>query len=227
MNSVELSMKLKNRKITNYKNIIWDWNGTLLDDVQLCNDIINIQLVKRSLPAISLKTYREIFTFPVKDYYIKAGFNFKDESFEKIGKDFIDEYEIRKTTCNLFPGTTEVLSKIKSMNVNQYLLSAYKHDTLEVLIEHFNLSHYFESINGLDHIYADGKLELGKQLMIDIKEHNNGKTMLIGDTVHDYEVASGIGADCLLISTGHQDKLKLKELKIPVLKSINEVIGLL
>ena len=220
-------MNVKSKKNSNYKNIIWDWNGTLLDDVQLCNDIINIQLTKRSLPAISLKTYREIFTFPVKDYYIKAGFDFKDESFEKIGKDFIDEYEIRKLTSNLFPGTTEVLGKIKSLNINQYLLSAYKHDTLEFLIEHFQLTQYFTSINGLDHIYADGKLELGKQLMFEIRKHNNGQTLLIGDTIHDYEVASGIGADCVLISTGHQNELRLKELKIPVLKSINEVIGLL
>ena len=219
---------MNNNKITNYKNIIWDWNGTLLDDVQLCNDIINIQLVKRSLPAISLKTYREIFTFPVKDYYIKAGFDFKDESFEKIGKDFIDEYEIRKTNCSLFPNTMEILSRIKLMNIKQYLLSAYKHDTLEKLIEHFNLSQYFESINGLNHIYADGKLELGKRLMQEIREHDKeGKTLLIGDTVHDYEVALEIGADCFLISTGHQDESKLRVLDIPVLSNIKEVLKLL
>jgi phosphoglycolate phosphatase len=219
---------MNNNKNTNYKNIIWDWNGTLLDDVQLCNDIINIQLVKRSLPAISLKTYREIFTFPVKDYYIKAGFDFKDESFEKIGKDFIDEYEIRKTNCSLFPNTMEILSRIKLMNIKQYLLSAYKHDTLEKLIEHFNLSQYFESINGLNHIYADGKLELGKRLMQEIREHDKeGKTLLIGDTVHDYEVASEIGADCVLISTGHQDESKLRVLDIPVLSNIKEVLKLL
>ena len=219
---------MNNNKNTNYKNIIWDWNGTLLDDVQLCNDIINIQLVKRSLPAISLKTYREIFTFPVKDYYIKAGFDFKDESFEKIGKDFIDEYEIRKTNCSLFPNTMEILSRIKLMNIKQYLLSAYKHDTLEKLIEHFNLSQYFESINGLNHIYADGKLELGKRLMQEIREHDKeGKTLLIGDTVHDYEVASEIGADCVLISTGHQDESKLRALDIPILNNIKEVLKLL
>ena len=216
---------MKNKKITDYKNIIWDWNGTLLDDVQLCNDVINIQLVKRSLPAISLGTYREIFTFPVKDYYIKAGFDFKDESFEKIGKDFIDEYEIRKITCKLFPDTIRVLSKIKSMNIKQYLLSAYKYDTLEVLVEHFKLSGYFESINGLNHIYADGKIALGKKLMQEIrKQDENGKTLLIGDTVHDYEVASGIGADCFLISTGHQNETKLKTLNVPVLKDIKQVI---
>lgn len=211
--------------IKNYSNIIWDWNGTLLDDAQLCNDIINIQLVKRSLPSISLEKYREIFTFPVKDYYIKAGFNFKEESFEKIGKDFIDEYEIKKSSCSLFPKTIEVLQHIKSLNIRQYLLSAYKQDNLKKLVEQFNLTGYFESIRGLDHIYADGKLELGKLLMMDInKDDNKGKSLLIGDTLHDYEVAQSIGADCFLISAGHQEENKLKELKIPILKNIGELL---
>lgn len=218
-------MKMNNIKITNYSNIIWDWNGTLLDDVRLCNDIINNQLIKRSLPAISLQTYRNIFTFPVKEYYIKAGFDFKNESFERIGKDFIDEYEIRKTQCSLFSQTSEVLEKIKSLKINQYILSAYHQDNLRTLIEQFNLTNYFEAITGLDHIYADGKLELGKQLMIKIKKiDGDGKTLLIGDTVHDYEVAVGIGADCFLISSGHQDESKLKALGIPVFKNIREIL---
>jgi len=219
---------MNNKNTGRYSNIIWDWNGTLLDDVQLCNDIINIQLVKRSLPAISLKTYREIFTFPVKEYYIKAGFDFKDESFEMIGKDFIDEYEIRKSSCLLFPNTEKVLRQIKSMEIKQFLLSAYKQDNLTKLVGEFNLTHYFESISGLDHIYADGKLELGKQLMIEIKRiDENEKTLLIGDTIHDYEVAVGIGADCFLIGAGHQDELKLRSLNIPILRNISEVLELI
>ena len=96
-------------QIKNYQHIIWDWNGTLLNDVQMCSDIMNNLLKVRSLPTITLEKYKEIFTFPVKDYYIKAGHNFENESFEKIGKDFIDEYEKRKTECTLYPFAAEVL----------------------------------------------------------------------------------------------------------------------
>ena len=58
-------------QIKNYQHIIWDWNGTLLNDVKLCADIMNNLLKTRSLPTITLEKYREIFTFPVKDYILK------------------------------------------------------------------------------------------------------------------------------------------------------------
>ncbi len=215
-------------QIKNYQHIIWDWNGTLLNDVQMCADIMNNLLKVRSLPTITLEKYKEIFTFPVKDYYIKAGHNFVNESFEKIGKDFIDEYEKRKTECTLYPFAAEVLEIIHSLKIKQHLLSAYKQNNLEDIIKHFGINEYFNSVRGLDHIYADGKIELGKQLMNDILSNGKGsKVLLIGDTIHDYEVAQGLNTDCLLVSNGHQNNEKLKSLNIPVIKNLKELFLLM
>jgi phosphoglycolate phosphatase len=215
-------------QIKNYQHIIWDWNGTLLDDVELCADIMNNLLKARSLPTITLEKYREIFTFPVKDYYIKAGHDFVSESFEKIGKDFIDEYENRKVGCTLYPLAVEVLQIIHSLNIKQHLLSAYKQSNLEDIIKHFGIEEFFSSVRGLDHIYADGKMELGKQLMNDISINGKeSKILLIGDTIHDYEVAHGLNTACLLVSNGHQNNEKLKTLNIPVYNNLEEIFLLL
>ena len=212
-------------QIKNYQHIIWDWNGTLLNDVFLCADIMNNLLEKRSLPSITLTKYKEIFTFPVKDYYIKAGHNFQSESFEKLGEDFITEYEERKKGCDLYPFAEEVLERIHSLNIKQHLLSAYKQNNLEDIIRHFNIEKYFDSIRGLDHIYADGKIELGKMLMNDIsKNGTDNKALLIGDTIHDFEVAMEINADCLLISNGHQNDERLQELDVPVISNLEELL---
>jgi len=211
-----------------YQHIIWDWNGTLLNDVQLCADIMNNLLKARSLPTITLETYREIFTFPVKDYYIKAGHDFVDESFEKIGKDFIDEYENRKTECTLYPFAMEVLEIIHSLKIEQHLLSAYKQNNLENIIKHFGVNKYFNSVRGLDHIYADGKIELGKQLMNEISSNGMGsKVLLIGDTIHDYEVAKVLNTHCLLVCNGHQNSEKLKSLNITVINNLRELFLLM
>ncbi len=215
-------------RFENYQHIIWDWNGTLLDDVQLCADIMNNLLKARLLPTITLKTYREIFTFPVKDYYIKAGHDFANESFGKIGRDFIDEYEKRKTECALYPYAAEVLEILHSLKIEQHLLSAYKQNNLEDIIKHFGINEYFNSVMGLDHIYADGKIELGKQLMNEILSNGKvSKVLLIGDTIHDYEVAKGLNIDCLLISSGHQNNEKLKLLNIPVINNLKALFLLL
>ena len=215
-------------EIKNYKNIIWDWNGTLFNDVYLCSGIMNYLLSERKLPKISIDRYREIFTFPVKEYYIKAGHNFKEESFEKIGMDFIIEYEKKKLNCSLYPFAKEVLKKFQKLNMNQYLLSAYKQDNLVEIIKHYHIFEYFTSIRGLDHVYADGKFELGKQLVSEISANgNSSSTLLIGDTIHDFEVADELGIDCILISDGHQDEKRLNKLNTQVFRNLESLYLLL
>jgi phosphoglycolate phosphatase len=214
--------------LSKYSSIIWDWNGTLLDDVKLCSGIMNNLLESRSLPAITINRYKEIFTFPVKDYYIEAGHNFAEESFEKIGADFMDEYENKKYNCKLFPFSTKILQKIQSFNIRQYLLSAYRHEDLIELVKHYGITEYFSFIKGLDHIYADDKIEIGKELMNEISTDGaHSDVIMIGDTIHDFEVAEELEADCLLIANGHQNKERLKKLSIPVLENLEELYNLL
>jgi len=204
-----------------YKHIIWDWNGTLLNDVGLCVDIINGVLSKRNLNSLSLDTYREVFTFPIKNYYIKAGFDFTQYSFEEVGQEWMGEYERRRTECLLHSGVQETLILLKGKNIDQSILSAYPHNTLIEIISHFNLNNFFSYIIGLDNIYATSKVELGRELMKKIG-NGNDKVLLVGDTEHDCEVALEIGADCVLIASGHQSKEKLLNCKVPVFDSISE-----
>ena len=79
----------KNGNVSKYTHLIWDWNGTLQDDVWLCIDVMNSLLHRRRKPAITLQQYREIFRFPVKDYYLKAGLDYEIEPFELIAEEFI------------------------------------------------------------------------------------------------------------------------------------------
>lgn len=192
----------------NYKHIIWDWNGTLLNDVDLCKEIINRILIQNKLPELSLKRYREIFTFPVQDYYVAAGLDFSKTSFEVLGKDFIDEYESKKLECSLHENAINVLSAIHKKGIKQSVLSAYLHANLVNILEHYNLIQYFDNIVGLDNIYAGSKTHLGLRLIEEINV-NKKEVLFIGDTLHDADVASAMGVDCILISKGHQAKKKL------------------
>ena len=76
-----------------YKHVIWDWNGTLVDDTWLCVEIINKLLKKRNLKLVTIDDYKEKFMFPVREYYIELGFNFEDEPFEVSGLEFINEFK--------------------------------------------------------------------------------------------------------------------------------------
>jgi phosphoglycolate phosphatase len=209
--------------IQNFKHIIWDWNGTLLNDTSLSLNIINGLLKSKNINTLSMEDYRLIFDFPVKNYYEKAGFDFSEYSFEEVGKQWMDEYEIRKGETDLFDGTYDVLDYMSSLGIGQSILSAYSLETLIEMINDHWLTKYFEHITGLDHIYATSKLVIGRELIkkIDVPLQ---KIVLIGDTIHDHEVASELGIQCILIANGHQSRERLLLSGFPVLNDIRELI---
>lgn len=207
----------------NVKHIIWDWNGTLFNDVVLCKDIMNNILTRFNLPLLSLEKYRDVFTFPVQDYYRNTGLDFNKTSFEILGKDFMDEYEQRKYECALYPGVVDGLFSFKSKGITQSILSAYHNKTLEQIVEYFEIRHFFEKLHGLDNIYAGGKIEIGKELVNSLP-YGRDEIVLIGDTIHDKDVAEELGVDVIIISNGHQDHEKLTRLNVPVYMNFESFI---
>ena len=205
-----------------YKHIIWDWNGTLFDDVELCHNIINGLLIRNEIEEISLQRYKEIFDFPVKKYYQNAGLDFNKTSFEILGKEFMDEYEKRKFESTVFNEVKDVLETVLLLGITQSVLSAYHHDSLVIITEHFGIKDYFIDLNGLDNIYAASKIDIGKK-WIKKSGYKKGEVVLIGDTIHDFEVAEGIGADSILIASGHQTKERLSKCGVPVYDNLDSL----
>ncbi len=209
-----------------YKHIIWDWNGTLLDDARLCHEIINEIIVENNLPAVSFERYLEVFTFPVRKYYEAVGLPVENGEFERLGKIFMEEYEKRKLLAPLHEGARETLEKIASNGVGQSVLSAYSTDKLEDTLAKFSIREYFTKVAGLDNIYAAGKTEVGKRLVASLNLAEN-EAVMIGDTLHDAEVARTIGADAVLIAHGHQSERRLRESGNVVVSSFEELQNLI
>lgn len=208
---------------TNIKYIIWDWNGTLLDDTRLCVEIMNELLEKRNLPKITKEIYLEVFTFPVKEYYTKIGFDFTTEPFEIPAIEFIEKYNQRVLSCFLHADAIEVLNYFKNEGVRQFILSAMHQEILDNCIQNFGISRYFESISGLDNHYAVSKSKNGEKLISDFGI-NNQNLMFIGDTCHDSEVAEILSCKCTLVANGHQSENVLRKTGAIVLNNLLELI---
>jgi phosphoglycolate phosphatase len=94
---------------------------------------------------------------------------------------------------------------------------------LDRCLELRHISSYFDHVSGLDNHYAASKIDNGKQ-MIDSLNLDDNQLLLIGDTVHDFEVARELGCKCILIANGHQSKTILESTGAPV---VNEIIDLI
>jgi len=202
--------------------IIWDWNGTLLNDLGLCIDSINALLKKRSLKLLDHASYKEVFSFPVKNYYEIIGFDFSKEDFEIPAKEFIDLYDSSVKNCPLHFSAVEILEFFRQKKYPQFVLSAMKQPMLEKTLKHNGIFHFFEGVAGLNDHYAVSKVERGKELLnefnIDVQN-----TWMIGDTDHDFEVARELGIRCILVADGHQSEERLKETGAEVVSSLSEL----
>lgn len=193
-----------------YKNVIWDWNGTLLDDKYTGVHTLNRMLEKRGLKRLSLETYREVFGFPVEDFYRRVGFDLERETLHEISVDFVDTYDEFALGLTLNPGVRQTLAVLQQMGIKQYILSALREDLLKKMVEDFGIAEYFTCLCGSDNIYAAGKVERGRR-MLDACGMIPKETLMIGDTVHDAEVAEALGFGKLLYEGGHNSGKRLKE----------------
>ncbi|MGN1296053.1 MAG: HAD family hydrolase [Bacilli bacterium] len=210
-----------------YDYLVLDFNGTIIDDVDLCLNILNILLQERGYKTLSKKEYKNVFTFPIKKYYIKAGFDLNKYSFSSISEEFILLYQKASLKCKLYNGVNELLEKCHKNNIKVVLLSASQIDNLKEQTDHFSLTEKFDVILGTSTIEASSKVEVGMNYFKDKLEK---KILFVGDTTHDKEVADAIGGDTLLITHGHQDKEILQKASpikvVSSFKEVEEILGI-
>jgi len=203
--------------LAKYRHIVWDWNGTLLDDVWLAVATMNTLLERRGMPLIDKDEYVRHFDFPVIDFYRHVGFDFDAEPFEVVAIEFIDAFEARRFECRLHPGAVATLDALRARGFAQSVLSATQHDSLRQYVAHFGIQDRFSHIFGLGDHFAHGKTDLAHHWLATSRAAP-GEALLIGDTIHDAHVARAIGVDCFLIAHGHQLRDKLEQTGAPVLE---------
>ena len=153
-------MCIRDRVFIPEKVILWDWNGTLLDDAATCMDIMNAMLDSRSMPQLNLELYKEVFGFPVIEYYKKVGFDLTSDSFEELSIEFIDGYNRALGQASLAQHAMKVLDYFSVEGKEQIIISAMKQDMLLKSVEAKGISGYFTAILGIDDIYAATKSKI-------------------------------------------------------------------
>jgi phosphoglycolate phosphatase len=213
-----------NQHLKKIKTIIWDWNGTLLDDTDICLNSMNHMLIQRQLPLLDLEKYREVFTFPVKSYYTAIGFDFDKEPWDVAAIEFIDLYLHVLPQAKLAKGAGEILSFFRKNGFRQAIISAMQHETLEKSVDSLGITPYFDYIGGIGDHYGGGKIDNARQFYQNY-QLNPAEVVLLGDTLHDAEVAKELGSDCILIANGHQSKARLLQTGHEVVDNLVQLLS--
>ena len=206
-----------------YEHIIWDFNGTLLDDVWTGIVSVNKLLEDRGLPKIeSVEDYRRVFRFPIIEYYRSLGFDFDKEPYEVIAPQWVALYLENVKSAGLYDDARQTLEQVRAAGLRQTLLSATELNMLTGQVRELGVESYFNRIAGLDNIHAGSKLALARAWR---QAYPFDRAIMIGDTDHDVDTARELGADCVLVCRGHQPKEYLQTLGVPVADSIREAFA--
>lgn len=204
------------------KHIIWDWNGTLVDDVDLCVEILNQELTIRHISEISVRHYKENFFFPVNEFYETLGLPSNGTEYECLNETYIREYRARYKECDLHFGARETLEKLISKGISHSILSAGKRADVESFTRHFGVNSLFLEIDGASNIEAKGKDERALDHLSRFGFHQS-EVILVGDSCHDWEVAQLIGCNAILFEHGHVEGDRLKMLSSSTIKYLSQV----
>lgn len=208
------------------ETVIWDFNGTLVDDVDVIVQSVNPQLEKRGIAPLTTESLREIFGFPIEEYYRRLGVTFEEESMEDLATDFFAEYAPRLRECRLHSGVIETLDAFAARSARQFVLSAMEEGMLHEMLRSLGIFDRFEAAYGLEHQKGDSKVARARRLVNDFRLEPE-KTLLIGDTDHDGDVASGLGMATVLVATGHQSATRLRATGHTVIDSLSQLFDAL
>lgn len=207
--------------------VFWDWNGTLLNDVALCSELINTMLTMHGYPPVGgLDAYKKVFCFPIETYYRNAGFDFSRHPYEQLAEKYMELYTPRSLSCPLQPDARAVLGTLQARGVRQVMLSASQRDILAQQVRHFGLEKYFDALVGIDTVYGTSKAGAGLQWLTD-SGIAPAAAVMVGDSVHDFEVAQAMGTRCVLFAGGHQPRETLAATGCPVIDRLAQLPELL
>ena len=183
------------------KYIIWDWNGTLLDDVQLNLKVLNCLREQEGLAPLTKDAYRSAFGFPIRDFYARIGFDFQKTSYETLADRYWVMYEQGVKTCPLTDGAVETLAALPTSHI---ILSASPLSALRAQVAQYpDLSAHVSRILGTDNVLGASKTALARSL----REEGlcaPDEMLVVGDTDHDAATAAVLGCRFIPYAGGHQ-----------------------
>ncbi len=206
------------------KTLIWDYNGTILNDVGMSVKLENMMMARRHMnKTITMEEYRELFCFPIIDYYKKVGYTFENETYEDISVEYNALYDQMFDECTLADGFTELIQLSLKKGYQNVILSACEHNKLNAQCRQLGIDQYFREILGIDNILGGSKVDMAKHWMIR-SGVNPDDCMYLGDTEHDLDTAQAIGiTNCFLVANGHQAYDVLKKRTQHVVHSLREI----
>lgn len=207
-----------------YTHIIWDWNGTLLNDIGASLASVNDMLALRGKPPIDADYYRECIGVPIVKFYEKV-FELEKEDYNLIIKQYNDGYVRHLDKCSLTKGAVSAIKAFSELGLKQAVVSSSNSERIAQDMKKYGVSDMFDAVLGASDYLAGSKIDRALEYLK--KEGaESSRVLVVGDLEHDAKMASQLGADCVLLTSGHEHISRLKACGVPLIDDLVELTEL-
>ncbi|GGT90553.1 MULTISPECIES: HAD family hydrolase [Streptomyces] len=207
------------------KHLVWDWNGTLLDDIEAVIGATNAAFAELGLAPITLARYRELYMVPVPKFYERLmGRLPTDDEWTLMDGVFHKHYWQRAETCGLTVGAAELLAARQESGLTQSLLSLAPHTDLVPLVRRHGIEERFVRVDGRVGSSTAGKSAHMVRHLAALEGVDPSRIVVIGDAADDAVAAAHVGARAVLYTGGSHSRASLERVGVPVVDSLAEAV---
>jgi phosphoglycolate phosphatase-like HAD superfamily hydrolase len=204
------------------RHVIWDWNGTLVDDLPAVVAAVNVSLADLGAPSIDAEGYRTHYTRPVRVFYDRLlQRSVSDGEWSRIDEVFHVAYGDLLDQIPLTADAAAAIARIEGAGATQSILSMWWHDELAPEVERRGLDTFMRRVDGNTRGAGDTKERL-LVAHLELLALTNGAAVLIGDALDDARAAQAAGVRCVLYDGGSHHREELEAAGLPVVSSLVE-----
>ncbi|MFJ8074608.1 HAD family hydrolase [Streptomyces sp. NPDC096176] len=207
-------------------HLVWDWNGTLLDDISTVIAATNAAFAETGLAPITLERYRELYCVPVPRFYERLmGRLPTDDEWLVMDAAFHKHYWARADACGLAAGAAELLVRRQRSGLTQSLLSLAPHEHLIPVVRRHGIEERFVRVDGRVGASTSGKAEHMVRHLAGLAGVSAERVVVIGDAADDAVAAAHVGAKAVLYTGGSHSRASLKSVGVPVVDTLEEAVA--
>ncbi len=206
-------------------HLVWDWNGTLLHDIDAVISATNASFQEIGLPPITLERYRDLYCVPVPRFYERLmGRLPTDEEWAVMDQAFHRHYWALAESAALAIGARQLLTEWQEAGLTQSLCSLAPHEYLLPLVRTHGIERHFVRVDGRTGQSNTGKAEQMMRHIAALEGVPPQRMVVIGDALDDAVAARHVGARAVLYTGGSHSRASLEAAGVPVVDTLEEAV---
>ncbi len=192
-----------------FRNLIFDWSGTLCDDIALTIEATNYVLEQYNRNPLSHDDFRAEFQLPYPNYYaIKV----PEANIADLETHYRVAFDNSKTEVELLAHALDFLKFCTARGIRCFILTSMDSNAFALQNKQLDTERYFE------HIHS-GILNKEDYIATLMQQHGlkAQDTAFIGDMQHDVHAAHCAGVTAIGLLTGYNNAAQISEARPDIL----------